>query len=62
MSKQPEYLGDSVYVTFDGFMFCLTTNNGMGATNTIYLELPVLDALNRYAEKVLCKEPETEET
>ena len=29
------YLGDSVYVEIEGGMFKLTTENGMGASNTI---------------------------
>jgi hypothetical protein len=44
------YLGDSVYADFDGFGIELTTNNGLGASNTIYLEPQVLDALEKYKE------------
>jgi hypothetical protein len=48
-----EYLGDSVYVDFlDGYMICLTTENGMGPSNTIYLEPEVMQALIRYAESL----------
>lgn len=56
------YLGDSVYVTFDGFMFCLTTENGYGSSNTIYLEPSVLDNLNRFAEKIYENRKKEEET
>lgn len=47
-----EYLGDSVYCDFDGCAFVLTTENGMGASNTIFLEPQVLNALNGYAKRV----------
>lgn len=46
MNKQ--YLGDSVYADFDGFGITLTTENGFGASNTIYLEPQVLAALEAY--------------
>lgn len=46
-----EYLGDSVYISFDGFGFELTTDNGMGASNTIYLEPNVYRALFAYVEQ-----------
>ena len=32
------YLGDSVYVDFSGYGITLTTENGYGPTNTIFLE------------------------
>jgi len=32
------YLGDSVYVDFDGYSLILMTDNSEGPTNTIYLE------------------------
>jgi hypothetical protein len=48
MSKQAHYLGDSVYVAWDGYMLELTTNNGLGASNRIYLEPGVLRALVEY--------------
>ena len=35
-------LGDSVYAQFDGFGIILTTENGLGPTNTIVLEPEVL--------------------
>ena len=46
------YLGDSVYLDFDGYMFVLTTENGMGASNTIYMEPSVFNALTICAAKV----------
>lgn len=47
-----QYLGDSVYVDFDGYNLVLTTENGMGPSNTIIIEPPVYYALVRYAESL----------
>lgn len=44
-----EYLGDSVYAESDGYGIILTTNNGMGASNTIYLEPEVMSKLSTLA-------------
>ena len=49
MNKQ--YLGDSVYVEFDG-RFVLTTDNGYGPSNTIVLEPEVYEALTQYAQRL----------
>ena len=46
------YLGDGVYVDFDGFQIVLTTEDGLRATNTIYLEPEVVNALFRFAQQV----------
>jgi hypothetical protein len=47
-----DYLGDSVYVDIENGMIALTTENGFGASNTIYLEPEVFAALNRYAHRI----------
>lgn len=47
------YLGDSVYVSFDGFHIWLTTENGYGPTNQIALDPSVFEALKKYHEKLL---------
>ena len=52
MSERKVYLGDSVYADFDGYMLCLTTENGMGPSNTIYLEPEVMLSLTQYAESL----------
>ncbi len=36
------YIGDSVYYQFDGFGIVLTTENGFGPSNEIYMEPEVL--------------------
>ncbi len=43
-----KYLGDSVYVASDGFGLVLTTENGQGPSNTIYLEPETWTALVKY--------------
>lgn len=47
------YLGDSVYVDYDGYMLQLTTENNMrGPSNTIYLEPRVYEALLDYVRRL----------
>jgi hypothetical protein len=46
------YLGDSVYVEVEDGMLKLTTDNGLGASNTIYLEDQVYAALLQYVAHV----------
>lgn len=48
LSKEKVYLGDAVYAHYDGYHVVLTTENGISATNTIYLDNQVLDALAAY--------------
>lgn len=57
-----EYLGDGVYVALDGHgMLKLTTEDGISATNTVVLELPVYEALVRYVERLKrSAQPESE--
>lgn len=53
--KQEEYkryLGDAVYVKFDGYHIVLTTEDGIRATNTIALEPSVFTALIDYKKKL----------
>jgi hypothetical protein len=55
------YLADSVYVDYDGYYLVLTTDNGEGPTNTIYLEPAVWSELRHYVER-LTQELEMTET
>jgi hypothetical protein len=45
------YLGDGVYVEFDGQDLVLTTENGMTVTNRIVLEPEVYELLLIYVHK-----------
>ena len=42
------YIGDSVYAEWNGFQLVLTTENGYGPSNTIYLEDSVIQSLLHY--------------
>ena len=48
MKKQ--YIGDGVYVEFDGYALVLTTENGVETTNRIVLETEVYSSLVEYVE------------
>lgn len=52
--KIKTYLGDSVYAKDDGYGIILTTENGLPTdpSNEIFLEPEVIDALNRFVEKI----------
>lgn len=43
-----QYLGDGLYVDFDGTQVVLSAENGIGATNTVYLEPGVFEELKRW--------------
>ena len=46
------YLGDSVYAEFDGYGMTITTENGYGPTNSIYMEPAVLESLSRFYKRL----------
>ncbi len=46
------YIGDSVYVEVENGMLKLTTENGNGASNTIYLEQEVFEDLIAYVREL----------
>jgi hypothetical protein len=50
--KEPRYLGDGVYIEFDGYQIKLTTSDGIHDTNTIYLEDQVLAAFLQYVKEL----------
>lgn len=50
-----EYIGDSVYVGVENGMIRLTTENGFGASNVIYLDDSVYESLLLYRESLLKK-------
>jgi len=47
-----DYLGDGVYVRFDGYSIVLYLDNGYGEHTTIALEPEVLAALDRYRKSM----------
>jgi hypothetical protein len=47
-----EYLGDSVYVNYDGYYVVLTTEDGTNIHDTIFLEPKVLQNLLDYYKKL----------
>jgi hypothetical protein len=53
-----DYLGDSVYVDYDGYSLTLTTENGAGPSNTIVLEPEVYRALLSYVERLKARQSE----
>jgi hypothetical protein len=58
VSAAKQYLGDGVYVAMDESrdMLVLTTENGIEATNVIYLEEEVVAALLQYIRSKPWKE------
>jgi hypothetical protein len=46
------YLGDGVYVAFDGYSLVLTTENGVRTTNRIVLEPEVWTQLRVWVERL----------
>jgi len=55
-----QYLGDSVYVKFDGYQLILYTSNGIEIQNEIYLEPRVLKILIDFIETLKNKDLEDE--
>ena len=55
MTEDKTYLGDAVYVAWDGMHVVLTTEDGIEATNTIYLEPWVYEALERWVNAFVRK-------
>lgn len=53
-----DYIGDEVYVEFDGYAIYLKVNNLESPTDSVYLEPREFDALIRFAKKVGIKSEE----
>ena len=60
--SEKTYLGDSVYAEIESGMVKLTTEDGYESSNTIYLELSVLNALNDYVERIKTRYSEAKES
>ena len=52
MPEDKRYLGDAVYARFDGFGIELTTEDGIRATNTIYMEPAIVLALEQFVQEL----------
>jgi hypothetical protein len=50
--KDKTYIGDQVYVTYDGYHVILTTENGIATTNQIYLEPQVLEDFLQFVNQL----------
>lgn len=50
--QEPEYLGDGLYASWDGWQIRLYAYNGVRATNEVFLEPAVLAAFLRYAQNL----------
>lgn len=48
MASIKNYLGDGVYVTYDGYNIILTTENGISVQDEIFLDPSVVEAFLRY--------------
>jgi hypothetical protein len=48
---EDQYLGDGLYVSFDGYQFRLWASNGIGVTNQVFLDGTTLENFERYVEK-----------
>jgi hypothetical protein len=52
-----QYLGDGAYVDFDGYGLWLTAENGITATDRVYLEPEVWGRLVAYVDELKHKAP-----
>jgi hypothetical protein len=52
MSALKQYLGDGVYVDYDGYQLVLTTENGHAVTNSIFVNNEVLAELLFYVDRI----------
>ena len=50
--QEQDYIGDGVYVLFDGYGIWLHANNHEYPSDRIYIEPNVLEALNRFSTRV----------
>lgn len=52
IDRDKAYLGDGLYVEYDGWQIKLYASDGVEATNTVYLEPAVLTAFEKYVKKL----------
>ena len=51
--SKKSYIGDGVYADIEDGMIKLTTEDGIGSQNTIYLELPVFKNLVSFFNRIV---------
>ena len=51
MNDNKSYLGDGLYVEFDGYQFRLFTERGLGNVHEVFLEPEVMQAFLKFVEK-----------
>ncbi len=51
MTAEDVYLGDGLYVGFDGYQVKLYSHNGVHPTNSVYLEPEVLRAFVKWLQE-----------
>ena len=51
-----DYIGDGVYVVFDGYGIWLTAEDGIRATDAVYLEPSILRRLVQFYEACSARE------
>ena len=56
--QNEDYLGDGVYVEYDGFGIMAKSNDHLNPTDTVYFEPWVLQAFIRFAERMGVKTKE----
>lgn len=61
MSKFRTYLGDGLYADFDGFQIALSAENGICATDTVYLDPSTLASFDRWRATHFQKTPQSTE-
>lgn len=47
--RKATYLGDGLYVAYDGYQFILAASNGNNWTDTVYLDPGVMQAFKAFA-------------
>jgi hypothetical protein len=55
IGNEPEYIGDGVYASTDGYYIWLQTERELGRIERIAIEPQVFDALQRYYTRIMTR-------
>jgi hypothetical protein len=55
IGNEPEYIGDGVYASFDGFNIWLQTERELGRIERIAIEPETYHALQRYYTRIMTR-------